>query len=242
MSGGFYAWKDAVAGSDGNGNVVALRSQFAIEALTVSLIHTTHREVEQLLHKAPWPDKLVPSNPSKHSFEELRTLFASHLPTLHAILFHPQVLEEAVNGNIQSVLSYALAATRPQLKRQIAGRVLTPFYNRRRRTNAFLRVGIAMFLRKKGFTEIQISDFFSKTNQSKRNTRAAVLWMVADLNKQSEHAVLRGKQDTTDVLCGSSYISPGDWDSRAAAAKDRSKKIAEEASEARKMLKRMLVS
>ncbi|KAI0856948.1 hypothetical protein F4860DRAFT_506388 [Xylaria cubensis] len=233
---------DTVAESDGNGNVIALRLQFAMKALTVSLIYTTHREVELLLHKAPWADKLLQSNPSKHSFEELRTLFASHLPTLHAILFHPQASEVAVNSNIQSVLSYALAATQPQSKRQIAGWVLTPFYDRRRSTNAFLRAGIAMFLRKKGFTEIQMSDFFSRTNQSKRNTRVAVLRIVANLTKKSEHAVLRRKQDDTNVVHGSSYISPGGWDRAAAAAKDRSKKIAEEANEARKMLERILVS
>ncbi|KAI1743032.1 hypothetical protein F4680DRAFT_410839 [Xylaria scruposa] len=236
---------DTVADSVGNGNVAPLRTQFAIEALTVSLIQTTYREVELLLHKAPWPDKLLPSNPSKHSFEELRTLFASYLPTLHAILFHPQAAEVVVNGNVQSVLSYALAATRPQSKRQMAGRVLTPFYNRRRRANAFLRAGIAMFLKKKGFEENQISDFFVKTNQSsatERNTKAAVLQMVADLTKQNEHAVVKGKQDATDLVRGSSYLTPGDWDSRVVVVKERSKKIAEEANEARQMLDRMLVS
>ncbi|KAI0542648.1 hypothetical protein GGR58DRAFT_509987 [Xylaria digitata] len=242
---------DTVAGSVSNGNVVALRSQFAIEALTTSLIQTTHREVELLLHKAPWPDKLLPSNPSKHSFEELKALFASHLPTLHAILFHPQASEPAVivNDNVQSVLSYALAATRPQSKRQIAARVLTSTHNRRRRTNAFLRAGITMFLRKKSFTEIQLSDFFSRASQvhtlgnpTKRNTRAAILQMVAGLTKQSEHVVAKGKQDATDLVRGSSYLAPADWDSRAATAKERSKKIMEEANEARNMLERMLVS
>ncbi|KAI8950261.1 hypothetical protein F4801DRAFT_602477 [Xylaria longipes] len=242
---------DAVAGSVSNGNVVALRSQFAIEALTTSLIQTTHREVELLLHKAPWPDKLLPSNPSKHSFEELKTLFASHLPTLHAILFHPQVSEQSVvfNDNVQSVLSYALAATRPQSKRQIAARVLTPTHNRRRRTNAFLRTGITMFLTKKGFKEIQLSDFFSRagqehtlSNPTKRNTSAAILRKVAGLTKQSEHAVVKGKQDATDLVRSSLYLAPGDWDRRAAIAKERSKKVMEEAIEARKTLEKMLVS
>ncbi|KAI0454191.1 hypothetical protein F5B21DRAFT_244100 [Xylaria acuta] len=242
---------DTAAGSASNGNAVALRSQFAIEALTTSLIQTTHREVELLLHKAPWPDKLLPSNPSKHSFEESKTLFASHLPTLHAILFHPQASEPAVvvNDNVQLVLSYALAATRSQSKRQIAARVLAPTHNRRRRTNAFLRTGIAMFLRKKGFTEIQLSDFFSRAgqahalgNSTKRNTSAAVLRMVAGLTKQSEHAVVKGKQDATDLVRSSLYLAPGDWDSRAAIAKERSKKVTEEANEARKRLERMLVS
>ncbi|KAF2970549.1 hypothetical protein GQX73_g3031 [Xylaria multiplex] len=242
---------NTVAGSVSNGNVVAIRSQFAIEALTTSLIQTTHREVELLLHKAPWPDELLPSNPSKHSFEELKALFASHLPTLHAILFHPLALEPAVvvNDNILSVLSYALAATRPQSKRQIAARVLTPTHNRRRRTNAFLRTGITMFLRKKGFTGIQLWDFFSRagqvhtlSNPTKRNTSAAILRMVAGLTKQSEHAVVRGKQDASDLVRGSSYLPPGDWDSRAAAAKEQSRKIKEEANEARKMLEKMLVS
>ncbi|RYC54649.1 hypothetical protein CHU98_g11559 [Xylaria longipes] len=240
---------DAVAGSVSNGNVVALRSQFAIEALTTSLIQTTHREVELLLHKAPWPDKLLPSNPSKHSFEELKTLFASHLPTLHAILFHPQVSEQSVvfNDNVQSVLSYALAATRPQSKRQIAARVLTPTHNRRRRTNAFLRTGITMFLTKKGFKEIQLSDFFSRagqehtlSNPTKRNTSAAILRKVAGLTKQSEHAVVKGKQDATDLVRSSLYLAPGDWDRRAAIAKERSKKVMEEAIEARKTLEKML--
>ncbi|KAI3317030.1 hypothetical protein HD806DRAFT_551191 [Xylariaceae sp. AK1471] len=240
-----------VAGSVSNGNVAALRSQFAIEALTTSLIQTTHREVELLLQKAPWPDKLLPSNPSKHSFEELKALFASHLSALHAILFHPQALEPAVvvNDNVQSVLSYALAATRSQLKRQIAAWVLTPTHNRRRRTYAFLRTGITMFLRKKGFTEIQLSDFFSRvgqvhtlSNPTKRNTSAAILRMVAGLTKQSEHAVVNGKQDATDLMRSSSYLAPGDWDSRAVTAKERSKKVMREANEARNMLERMLVS
>ncbi|KAI1750438.1 hypothetical protein F4782DRAFT_541623 [Xylaria castorea] len=242
---------DTVAGSVSNGNVVALRSQYAIEALTTSLIQTTHREVELLLHKAPWPDKLLPSNPSKHSFEKLKPLFASHLPALHAILFHPQASEPAVvvNDNVQSVLSYALAATRPQSKRQIAARVLMPTHSRRRRTHVFLRTGITMFLRKKGFTDIQLSDFFSRgsqvhtlSNPTKRNTSAVILRMVAGLTKQSEHAVVKGKQDATDLVRSSSYLAPGDWDSRAATAKERSRKVIEEANEARKLLERMLVS
>ncbi|KAI0438286.1 hypothetical protein F4803DRAFT_535612 [Xylaria telfairii] len=246
---------DTAAGSvsDGNdnGNGVTLRSQFAIEALTTSLIQTIHREVELLLDKAPWPDKLLPSDPSKHSFEELKTLFGSHLPTLHAILFHPQASEPAVvvNDNVQLVLSYALAATRSQSKRQIAARVLTPTHNRRRRANAFLRTGITMFLRKKGFTEIQLSDFFSRAGQlhalsdsTKRNTSAAILRMVAGFTKQSEYAVVKGKQNATDLVRSSFYIDPGDWDSRAAAVKERSKKVAEEANEARETLGSMLVS
>ncbi|KAI0486634.1 hypothetical protein F4859DRAFT_466342 [Xylaria cf. heliscus] len=242
---------DTVAGSVSDGNIVSLRSQFAIEALTTSLIQTTHREIELLLHKAPWPDKLLPANLSKQSFEELKPLFASHLPALHAILFHPQASEPAtiVNGNVQLVLSYALAATRSQSKRQIAARVLMPAHNRRRRTVALLRTGIATFLRKKGFTEIQLSDFFSGAGQvhtlgnpTKRNTSAAILQMVAGLTKQSEHAVVKGKQDATDVVRSSSYLAPGDWDSRAATAKERSKKVMEEANEARMTLGRMLVS
>ncbi|KAI1420346.1 hypothetical protein F5Y12DRAFT_773664 [Xylaria sp. FL1777] len=242
---------DTVAGSVSNSNVVAIRSQFAIEALTTSLIQTTHREVKLLLYKVPWPDKLLPSNPSKHSFEELKILFASHLLTLHAILFNPKASEPSVvvNGNVQLVLSYALAATRSQSKRQIAARVLTPTHNRRRRANAFLRTGITMFLRKKGFTEFQLSDFFSRASQvhtlgsaTKRNTSAAILRMVAGLTKQSEHAVVKGKQDTTDIVHKSSYLAPGDWDSRAVAVKERSRKVTEEANEARKMLERMLIS
>ncbi|KAI8627526.1 hypothetical protein F5Y19DRAFT_486768 [Xylariaceae sp. FL1651] len=240
-----------VEGSVSNSNVIALRSQFAIGALTTSLIQTTHREVKLLLHKAPWPDKLLPSNPSTHSFEELRALFASHLPTLHAIMFHPQASEPAVvvNVKVQVVLSYALAATQSQSKRQIVARVLTPTHNRRQRTNAFLRAGITVFLRKKGCTEIQISDFFSwagqvhtLSNPTKRNTSAAILRMVAGLTKQSEHAVVKGKQDSTDVVRTSLYLAPGDWDSRAAMAKKRSKKVTEEANKAREMLEKLRVS
>ncbi|KAI0965132.1 hypothetical protein F4678DRAFT_467800 [Xylaria arbuscula] len=150
---------DMATRSVSNENSVALHSQLAIEALTTSLIRTTHCELEMMLHKAPWPDTLLPSNPSKHSFEELKTMFASHLPTLHAILFHPQASDPtvAVNDNIQLVLSYALATTRPQLKRQIAAHVLTPTYNRRRRAHTFLRAGISMLLRNKGFTENDLS-------------------------------------------------------------------------------------
>ncbi|KAI1129448.1 hypothetical protein F5Y10DRAFT_290977 [Nemania abortiva] len=240
---------DTVAGS--TSNIAALRSQFVIEALTTSLIQTTHREVELLLRKAPWPDELLPSNPSKHSFEELKTMFASHLPALHAILFHPPALEPAVvvNNNVQSVLSHALAATRPQSKRQIAGQVLMPTHNRRRRAEAFLRAGITMLLRKKDCTDVEISYFFSRAgqvhtlgNSTKRNTSAAVLRMVAGLTKQSEHAVVKGRQDATDIVRSSSYLAPEDWDSRVAIAKTRSKKVMEEANEARQMLERMLVS
>ena len=242
---------NTVAASPGNGNVATLRSQFVINALNTSLIKATNREVELLLHKAPWPDKLLPPDPSKQSPEELRSLFASHLPTLHAILFHPLAPEPtvAINDNVQLVLSYALAATLPQSKRQIAAQVFTPTHNRRRRTRAFLRAGIAILLKSKRFTETQISDFFSEadrvyksSNPTKRNTSAAVMWMMAGLTKQSEHAVVRGKQDATDVMRGSSYVAPGEWDSRAASVKERSRRVTEEATEARKVLERMLVS
>ncbi|KAI0874530.1 hypothetical protein GGS24DRAFT_336330 [Hypoxylon argillaceum] len=187
---------DTMAGSV---NVGALNSEFAIQALTISLIQTAHREIELLLHKAPWLDNLLPSNPSKHSFGELKTLFASHLPALHAILFHLPASEPAVvvNENVQSVLIFALSATRSQSKRQIAARVLMPTHNRRRRVDAFLRTVITMFLRKKGYTEIELSDLFSIVGQvhmmAKRNTKAAVLRLIADLTKQSEYAVLKGK-------------------------------------------------
>ncbi|KAI0420609.1 hypothetical protein F5X98DRAFT_331382 [Xylaria grammica] len=242
---------NTVAGSVSNGNVVALRSQFAIEALITSLIQTTHRELEMMLHKAPWPDALLPSNPSKHSFEELKALFASHLPALHAIIFHPQASEPtvAVNDNVQLVLTYALAATRPQSKRQIAARVLTPTHNRRQRAHALLRAGITMILRNKGFTENQLSEFFttasqvhSLSNRTKRNTSAAVLRMVAGLTKVIEHAVIRGKQDVTDLVRSSSYLAPEDWDSKAAAAMERSRRVTEEANEAWRIRERMLVS
>lgn len=242
---------DTVAGSPSNGNVVAPHSQFTTEALTTSLIQTAHREVELLLHNASWPDKLLPSDPSKHSFEELKILFAAHLPVLHAILFHPQASGPDVvfNDNVQLVLSYALAATRPQSKRQIAARVLAPTHNRRRRANAFLKAGITMVLRNKGFTETQISSFISAagevhslSNATKRDTSAAVLRMVAGFTKQSEHAVVNGKQDAADVVRGSSYLAPGDWNSRAVAAKERSRKVKEEADEARMRRDRQLVS
>ncbi|KAI1288845.1 hypothetical protein F5Y03DRAFT_401513 [Xylaria venustula] len=242
---------DTAARSMSNGNSVALHSQLAIEALTTSLIRATHCELEMMLHKAPWPDTLLPSNPSKHSFEQLKTMFASHLPTLHDILFHPQASEPTVvvNDNVQLVLSYALATTRPQLKRQIAAHVLTPTHNRRRRAHTFLRAGISMLLRNKGFTENHLSDFFSRASQvhmlsnpTKRNTSAEVLRMIASLTKRSEHAVVRGKQDTTDLVRNSSYLAPGDWDSRATAVKERSRKVTEEAEEARRRFNRMIVS
>ncbi|KAI0108983.1 hypothetical protein GGR51DRAFT_116976 [Nemania sp. FL0031] len=242
---------DPVTGSVSNDNAGALCSQFAREALTTSLIQTTYREVELLIHKAPWPDKLLPSNPSKHSFEELKTLFAAHLPALHAILFHPQALEPAVavNNNVLSVLSYVLAATRPQSKRQIVTRALAPPHNRRRRTAAFLKTGITMFLINKGFTKIELSDFFSRisqvhrlSNSTKQNTSAAILRMIADLTKQSEHAVIKGKQDAANLVRRSSYLAPGDWDRMAAITKEQSKKVIGEANEARRMLERMLVS
>ncbi|KAJ8132669.1 hypothetical protein O1611_g955 [Lasiodiplodia mahajangana] len=232
-------------------NAVALRSQFAIEALTTSLIQTTHHEVELLLHEAPWPDKLLPPSPAKYSLEELKPLFVAHLPALHAILFHPLASEPtvAINGNVQLVLGYVLAATRPQSKRQMAARVLTPTHNRRRRTADFLRAGITMFLRNKGFTEIQLSNFFSRASQlhtlghpTKRTTSAAILQMIAGFTKQSEHAVLKEKQDANDIVRRSSYLAPGDWDRMVATAKERSRKVVEEAIEARKMLEKMLVS
>ncbi|GAP87427.2 hypothetical protein SAMD00023353_2601310 [Rosellinia necatrix] len=107
---------DTAAGSVSNVNIVTFRSQFATKALPISLIKTTHREVELLLREAPWPDKLLPSDSSKYCSEELKPLFASHLPTLHTILFHPQALDPAVvvSDNVKLILIYALAATRPQ--------------------------------------------------------------------------------------------------------------------------------
>ncbi|KAK5634158.1 hypothetical protein RRF57_009872 [Xylaria bambusicola] len=242
---------DTVAESVGNEIVLAFRSQFAIEALTTSLIQTTHREVELLLQKAPWPDRLLPSNPAKLSFEEVKTLLASHLPTLHAILFHPQASDPAVvvNDNVRLVLSYALAATRPQSKQQITARVLIPTHNRRRRANALLKVGITMLLRNKGITEISLLDFFSRadrvhtsSNSTKRNTSAAILRMVAGLTKQSEHAVVSGKQDATDIVRNSIYLAPRDWDKRVEKAKEQSNKVAEDASKAQEVLRRMRVS
>lgn len=228
------------AGSPSDGNHgLTLRSDFAIEALTASLIQTTHREVELLLDKAPWPDKLLPSNPSTHSYEQLKFLFAAHLPALHAILFHPQALDPtaAVNGDVQLVLSYALAATRPQSKRQIAAQALTPSGHRRRRAHDLLKAGIAMLFWKKNIAEIQVRDFFSAADDpTDRDTSAAVLRMVARLTNQSEHAVRKGKQDAADLVRGPLYIGPEDWNSRAAAVKERSKRIAEEGNKARKML------
>ncbi|KAI1134207.1 hypothetical protein F5Y05DRAFT_239073 [Hypoxylon sp. FL0543] len=235
----------STAGSDNNGDN-ALSSHFAAAALRTSLIQTTHREVELLLDKAPWPDKLLPSNPWKHSSEELKFLFAAHLPALHSILFHPRALEPTtvVNNHVKSVLGYALATTRPQSKLQIAAQALMPTNHRRQRAHAFLRAGIYMFLKKKGLTETQISGFFSWTDKwnisRNRNTGAAILRMVADLTNQSEYATLRGKQDASSLVRGAVYLSPGDWNSRAAAAKERSKRVVEEGNEAREILQRML--
>lgn len=105
-------WRTA-AGSISN-DAPARPSQFAIEALTTSLIQTTHRELKLLLEGSPWPDKILPSNPLKRSFEEWKFLFVSHLPALHAILFHSNALDMAtiVSSNVQSVLSYALLPLR----------------------------------------------------------------------------------------------------------------------------------
>ncbi|KAH8767506.1 hypothetical protein F5883DRAFT_522096 [Diaporthe sp. PMI_573] len=150
-------WGTAAGSTSNDG--LARPSQFAIEALTTSLIQTTHRELKLLLDKSPWPDKILPSNPSKHSFEELKFLFASHLPALHAILFHPKALDmaTAVSSNVQSVLSYALATMQPQSRRQVMTQAmtqaLTPTRNRRRRAHAILKTGIATMFRKKGTAE-----------------------------------------------------------------------------------------
>ncbi|KAI2625607.1 hypothetical protein GGR54DRAFT_653997 [Hypoxylon sp. NC1633] len=230
--------------SDGDHDL-ALRSEFAAEALTTSLIQTTHHEVERLLDKAPWPDKLLPSNPSKHSFEEVKFLFASHLPALHAILFHPQALKPATvfNSNAQLVLRYALAATQPQSKRQVAAQALATTQHRRRRTHDLLKAGIAMLFQKKNFEEIRVRNFFSSADKAHastdRDTSAAVLRMVARLTNQSEHAVLKGKQDAAGLLRGSVYLRPGDWNDRVAAVKERSERVAEEGSAAREVLRRM---
>ncbi|XXG98999.1 hypothetical protein Hte_005332 [Hypoxylon texense] len=268
------------AGSPSNGVCdLALRSKFATEALTTSLIQTTHREIELLLDKAPWPDKLLPSNPSQRSFEERKFLFASHLPALHAILFHAQALESATglnNDNVQPVLSYALAATRPQSKRQAAAQAVAPTRHRRWRAHGLLKAGIAALLRQKGFAEVQVREFLfssssadtvvhalgnnsnsnsdgdSNNNSNNNNdnvltttdrdtttTSAAVLRRVARLTNQSEHAVRKGKQGAADLVRGPLYLGPGDWDGRAAAVKERARRIAEEGNEARKMLQIM---
>lgn len=239
-------WETA-AGSTSN-DVLARPSQFAIEALTTSLIQTTHRELELLLERSPWPDKILPSNPSKHSFEELKFLFAAHLPALHAILFHPKALDmaTAVSTNVESVLSYALATTQPQSRGQAMTQALTPTHNRRRRAHAVLKTSIATMFRKKGVAESEITKFFSSaekvftsSNPTTRNTSTAVLRMVADLTKQSQHAVLKGKQDASELVRGPLYLSPGDWDRRVAAVQERSRRIREEGNRARRLLDRM---
>jgi hypothetical protein len=240
-------WGTAAGSTSNDG--LARPSQFAIKALTTSLIQTTHRELELLLDKSPWPDKILPSNPSKHSFEELKFLFASHLPALHAILFHPKALDmaTAVSSNVESVLSYALATTQPQSRRQAMTQALTPTRNRRRRAHAVLKTGIATMFRKKGLAESEITKFFSSaervptsSNPTTRNTSTVVLRMVADLTKQSQHAVLKGKQDASDLVWGPIYLSPGDWDRRVAAVQERSRRIREEGNRARRLLERML--
>ncbi|KAI4861084.1 hypothetical protein F4820DRAFT_82279 [Hypoxylon rubiginosum] len=242
-------WGTAVGSPSDGDHDFGLRSEFATEALTTSLIQTTNREVELLLDKAPWPDKLLPSHPSKHSFEELKFLFASHLPALHAVLFHTRALEPAtvVNSNVQLVLRFALAATRPQSKRQAAAQALAPTRHRRWRAHGLLKAGIALFFQKKAIAEIQVQEFFSSADAAyasgssvDRDTGAAVLRMVARLTNQSEHAVLKGKQDAAGLARGGPlYLRPGDWDGRAAAVKERSRRIAEEGDEARRMLEIM---
>lgn len=233
----------------GDNEASRIWSPFALDALALSMISTVNHEVSTFLHEAPWPDTILPSDPSKLPQENIRPLMAAHFPAIFALLNCPDALHPSVrlSPTILRVLCYAMASARPQRKLHIAGKALVPLYQRRQRAFSLIKLAISRFLITKSWTADQLTNFFasvssihSMRNAALRDTSKVIVKQIADLTKRSVHAVLRGKKDANDVVRGTTWVSAMEWDRRIEVAEEREKKIGEDEMEARKVLGRMI--
>jgi hypothetical protein len=234
-----------------NNVATGICSPFAFDALSLSMIRTVNHEVSTFLHEAPWPDNILPSNPSKLPPEDIRALMAAHFPTIFTLLNLPDSLHPRIapSSTILQVLRYAMASARPQRKLHVASNALVPLYQRRQRTLSLLKLSISKLLSAKSYTASQITDFFASVSSihslrhaARRDTSKMVVKRIAELTKRSEHAVLRGKRDANDVVRGTMWVSAEEWNRRVEVAEKREARIREDEREARKVLGRMITN
>jgi hypothetical protein len=232
-----------------NNDTGGICSPFALDALSLSMICTVNREVSTFLHEAPWPDTILPSNPSTLPPEDIRSLMAAHFPTIFTLLNLPDALHPHIplSDSILRVLRYTMASARPQRKLHVVGNALLPLYQRRQRTFSLLKLAVSQLLDTKSYSAARITDFFASVSSihslrhaARRDTSKFVVKQIAELTKRSEHAVLRGKRDANDVVRSTMWVSAKEWDRRVEVAEERARRIGEDEREARSVLERMI--
>ena len=170
-----------------------------------------------------------------------------HLPTLAAILLYPTA-PARIPRAVTEVLSYCLAACRPQSKTQIVAEVCILNGPSRKKLGEHLKNIVDTLLQEKGFGQEKLAGFHqqvdnihSRRYRAKRNTYEFIVQRASKLSRMSDHGFVHAKKSASDMVPDSVVCLADQWDAGFSAIQANSTRIRGKEEQARSTLGQKLV-
>jgi hypothetical protein len=214
------------------------RSEFVLQATSLSLLEDLNNEIRTLLHNAPLVDSLsLTKHQTGHTLQ-------THFPRLSILLTHPSLQSRhTLPYPILEILRYTLASSFPSKKRHVASGVLG---SRRTHIRQFLAQTLDDVLRAKGFTAASIRRFHddasalcSPLDKEKGQVDSNIMWKIVELTKKSEHTIEKSRKDASELVPGTMYVRGEEWDRMFKAIEKAQGEIKRDVEGAREVLRRM---
>jgi hypothetical protein len=172
------------------------------------------REIRSFLSRCSWPNTIDLEAKAGRSLSR-------HLPGITALLAHPAAKSsEPVPPQIFQLLYFALAACKPQKKRQAVKQVLLPFGHRRSQLHAALAARFEHLLTRKGTQPAALMEFHKQADSlhsvfrsAKRNTTVLLAEDVSHATGKSTHFLSTGRIGVEDVYPKTKLCTEAEWNS-----------------------------
>ena len=168
------------------------------------------QEIRSFLSRSSWPNS-ISLQPT-----EFGQSLSTHLPSVAALLSHPAARSASqAPPTVFDAMYFALAACRPQNKRDVAAQLLLPFGHRGRQLHAALAARFEALLVHKGTTpkalrkfRTQAASLHTSFTSARRDTHALLAADVGSATGKSTHFLKSGRVRLRD---GEFYPRTGLW-------------------------------
>jgi hypothetical protein len=183
-----------------------------IHLIALSTQEDLVREIRSFLSRCRWPNSIDLEAKGGQSLSR-------HLPGITALLAHPAAKSsEPAPPPIFQLLYFALAACRPQKKRQAVKQMLLPFGHRGSQLHAVLAARFEHLLTRKGTQPTALRDFHKQADSlhsvlhsAKRNTTAVLAEDVSQATGKSTHFRSIGSIGVQDVYGKTRLCTEAEW-------------------------------
>ena len=188
---------------------------------SLSLLLRLNTEIQTFLRENPWPNRIRIPTKSNSTDDSLKDFFHVQFPTLFELVINKspeqRLHSEVTPEYVKTLLAYAVASSRPQKKRHIAGSVILPTFNRRRQLHQCL-----LFIAEKSLLDVDMKKFRHdarslhslRNKEGKRDTEVVITRLVSEFTQQSTHQFCKGQVSARDILPRTEACTVDEWDRR----------------------------